>query len=140
MFPGPGTLALVTPETVQASHQQTTGPVRAQAQIGFVQAAGGRPQCQQADQLLGQTRVPARRFQRSWPVRDRLRISIVEKHQVEVGGETEFLAAQTAITQHRQTRAGGRPVLADDLPLGQVQHRGQNGLRECRQLPCRAAR
>ncbi len=95
VFPGPGLARLVLGEGVDAADQQAGGAIRAQAQVGVVQRAGGGVRAHPGDQALAQPGIDF--------LRGRMRV-VVQEHQVQIGGIAKFLAAELAVGDDRERR------------------------------------
>ena len=60
----------------------------------------------------------------------------MQEHQVQVGIETEFAAADAAVGNHRETGAGQAAVRGLDFAARQRQSGGEQSIGQRRQLPC----
>src|ERR1700760_4592414 len=104
MFPGPCAAALIGHKCIEAADKEAFGAIRTQPGIDFIQAAGACQYGQPVDDALRKALEPTRTFQRTRSVAHRLcALAVIDKDQIEVGGEAQFLATQAAVTQYGKT-------------------------------------
>src|SRR5260221_5641820 len=95
MLPGPGRFALVAAKGVDRTDEQPAPSFGAQAQVDVEENARGGAAGEPAGEALREARIDLRR-----PL---VRI-LVEKDEIEVGRVAQFLAAELAVADDRETR------------------------------------
>jgi len=95
VFPGPGFLALIAVEAFERSDRQPRFAVGAQAQVDFVEDAGGGARGEPGVEALGGAGVGF----------ECVGVGVVEEvDEVEIGDVAQFLAAELAIGDHGEAR------------------------------------
>ncbi|MBS1184608.1 MAG: hypothetical protein H6R09_209, partial [Proteobacteria bacterium] len=123
VFPYPRVMQLVVAEGLGRADQEARRAVGAQAQVGFVQHAGRGEGAEPGVDALGEARVD---FLRA------VVIVVVEKHQIEVGGVAELLAAELAVADDCEARG----VAVARLEPGPTTRQGfgEQGVGQIRQM------
>ncbi len=136
MLPGPGLIQLIARERRQRADQQPGIAGRPQAHIHLVQCPGNRLGIEHVDHPLPQPGEELATLDRSLTIGIGLRITVVDKHQIQIGAMPQLNTADLAITNNDEIQLAARPVgprraavACDHLAPGQHQHLLQDRFR-----------
>ncbi len=128
MLPGPGATGLILLEGIHTDGQQTGIAIRAQTQVNIVETTGGGHGGQPAGHAASQFDVALHII---------LAGVVIEKHQIQVRGVANFLAAQLAVGDDGKAGRGvvfrAQAAGARQRP-GTLQRLGQHHIGQGREL------